>query len=443
MTSPVRPDERQGQPARIAGELGASALGRPIRGWTVGLTVALMALSVGIGAVAYLFVTGVGVWGVDNSVGWAYAITNFVFWIGLGHAGTLISAVLLLLRQDWRVGVHRAAETMTVIAILCAAVFPVIHLGRPWLFGWMLPLPNDRGPLWVNFSSALTWDVFAIATYLLVSVLFWYLGLLPDLAELRASARGMRRRMLRVLSLGWTGSRQHWNYHKSATRLIAGLATALVVSVHSVVSFDFATTVVPGWHSTIFPPYFGAIFSGMAMVLVLCIALRPLLGLQEYMTKNHIESMCKLMLAASCFVGLVYVIEALMPLYSGHPAERHIVLSRVAGDAAPLYWAIVTLNVIVPQLLWSAAVRRHTGVVLALSLGVLVGMWLERFMIVVATQETAFLPSGWADYSPTAFEVATLVGSFGLFVTLFLLACRMFPMVSINETLARQHPEQP
>lgn len=436
---------RHSQAARISAELGAPALGRPIRGWQVGLAVAATALLLGVGAVSYMFITGVGVWGVNNSVGWAYAITSFVFWIGLGHAGTLISAVLLLLRQDWRVGVHRAAETMTVIAILCAAVFPVMHLGRPWLFGWMLPLPNDRGPLSVNFSSALTWDVFAIFTYLAVSVLFWYLGLLPDLAGLRAAATGVRRRIFRVFSLGWTGSRKDWAYHRTATRLIAGLATALVVSVHSVVGLDFATTVVPGWHTTIFPPYFvvGAIFSGMAMVLVLCIALRPLLGVRAYMTQDHIEALCKLMLAASCFVGLAYAIEALMPLYSGHRAELHVMLSRVSGEAAPLYWSIVTLNAIAPQLLWSAAVRRNTAVVLALSLGVLIGMWLERFMIVVTTQETAFLPSGWTDYSPTIFEVAMLVGSVGLFVTLFLLACRIIPMVSVNEMLARQGQEEP
>lgn len=440
------PSKRTEQPAAqqsaaaITAALGGPALGRPIRGWWIWFAAALCMLALGVAAVGYLLVTGVGVWGVNNGVGWAFAITNFVFWIGVGHAGTLISAVLLLMRQDWRIGVHRAAETMTIIAILCAAVFPVIHLGRPWLFGWVLPLPNARGPLWINFGSALTWDVFAIVAYFMTSVLFWYLGLLPDFAGLRAAARGTRRRVFGWLSLGWTGSQQNWAHYKTASRLLAGLATALVVSVHSVVSFDFATSVVPGWHTTIFPPYFviGAIFSGMAMVLALCIGLRRFLSLREYLTTDHVDAMCKLMLAMSCLLGLSYLVEAIMPFYSNHAAERFAAASRMAADMAVLYWATVALNVIAPQLLWSRAVRRNLGIVFVLSIGALIGMWLERLVIVVATQETAFLPSGWAEYSATPVEVATLVGSFGLFFTLFLLFCRLLPVVSISETLGRR-----
>lgn len=437
-STPTETLAKQPPAAAIIDELGSPALGRPLRGWWILFSISFCGLLLGVSAVGYLLVIGLGAWGINNGVAWAYAITNFVFWIGVGHAGTLISAVLLLLRQDWRIGVHRAAETMTIIAILCAAVFPVIHLGRPWLFGWLLPLPNDRGPLWINFASALTWDVFAILTYFVTSVLFWYLGLVPDLAIMRAAATGARRRFFGWLSLGWTGSPQNWIHYRTVNRLLAGLATALVVSVHSVVSFDFATAIVPGWHSTIFPPFFviGAIFSGIALVLALCIGLRRFLAVQDYVTVEHIDALSKLMLATSCLLGLSYLVESLMPFYAGHTAERFVASSRIAGETAALYWTTVVCNVLAPQLLWSKAVRRNLVLVLVVSIGALFGMWLERFVIVVTSQESAFLPSAWTDYAPTGIEIATLIGSFGLFFTLFLLFCRFLPIVSISDTLA-------
>lgn len=428
--------------AALVADLDGGPGSAPTRLWWNCFSVALAALLVGIVAVAYLLRTGVGVWGVNNGVAWGYGITNFVFWIGVGHAGTLISAILLLLRQDWRIGVSRVAETMTVIAILCAVVFPVIHLGRPWLFVWLLPLPNSLGPLWVNFASALTWDVFAILTYFVTSVLFWYLGLQPDLAVLGERDAGLRGRVFGRLALGWTGSQRDWARHQSACRLLAGLATALVISVHSVVSFDFATSVVPGWHTTLFPPYFvvGAIFSGMAMVLVLVIPLQAFTRAGAYMTRDMLEALCKLMLATGSLLGLCYLVEGLMPLYSGFEPERFVMAARATGPMAPLFWTTVACNVLLPQLLWLRAVRRRPGTVFVIALAALAGMWLERFVIVVGAQERAFLPSSWADYLPTGVEVATLVGSLGLFFTGFLLFCRLLPVVPICETAAQRLP---
>ena len=427
--------------------LAGPALGSPSRGWWSCLAVALVALAVGVVAVAYQLRTGIGTWGLNNSVGWAYDITNFVFWIGVGHAGTLISAILLLFRQRWRTGVSRAAETMTLIAIVCAAIFPVIHLGRPWLMWWVFPVPNTRGPLWVNFNSALTWDVFAIATYLLVSLLFWFLGLLPDLALLRDAATGSRRRLFGSLSLDWSGSQRTWVRYETTCLVLAGLATALVVSVHSVVSFDFATSLVPGWHSTIFPPYFvvGAIFSGMAMVIVLLIVLRRALALQAHVTQGHLEAICKLMLATSCLLGFAYLVEVLGALYSAHGPDRFILEVRTSGPLAAWYWATIVCNVAVPQLLWLPAVRRATPAVFMIAIVALVGMWLERFVIIVSSLERDFLPSSWVDYQPTLIEVATLVGSFGLFISCFLLFCRYLPVVSISESPAMRSllPETP
>ncbi|MCM2310447.1 MAG: polysulfide reductase NrfD [Steroidobacteraceae bacterium] len=434
----ARPVSGQDALARTLDDLAGPALGRPLRCWWVCFGLALAALAVGAGAVAYTLGTGIGTWGLNRSVGWAYDITNFVFWIGVGHAGTLISAVLLLFRQRWRSGVNRSAEMMTITAIVCAAVFPVIHLGRPWLFFWVFPLPNTRGPLWINFSSPLTWDVFAIATYFLVSVLFWYLGLLPDLAILRDAAAGWRRRAFGFLSLGWNGSQRTWARYERTCLLLAGLATALVVSVHSVVSFDFATSVVPGWHTTIFPPYFvvGAIFSGMAMVLALLIVMRRALALEAYVTPHQLDALCRIMLATSCLLGLAYLVEVLTALYADHRPDRFMVMVRMEGPLAAWYWLMIACNVLVPQLLWSSAVRRNLAVVFAISVAALAGMWLERFVIIVGSLQRDFLPSNWVGYLPTRIEVATLVGSVGLFLTLFLLFCRWLPVVSISETRA-------
>lgn len=423
---------------KVLSVLAGPALGRPPRGWWPCFVLAAMALGLGVLAVTYQWRTGIGTWGLNNSVGWAYDITNFVFWIGVGHAGTLISAILLLFRQRWRTGVSRAAETMTLIAIVCAAIFPVIHLGRPWLMWWVFPVPNTRGPLWLNFNSALTWDVFAIATYFLVSLLFWFLGLLPDFALLRDAATGWRHRLFGQLSLGWSGSQWTWVRYERTCVILAGLATALVVSVHSVVSFDFATSLVPGWHSTIFPPYFvvGAIFSGMAMVLVLLIVLRRALAFEAYVTQGHLDAICKLMLATSCLLGFAYLVEALSALYSVHGPDRFILQVRTGGPLAAWYWATLVCNVAVPQLLWLPAVRRATPVVFMVAVLALVGMWLERFVIIVSSLERDFLPSSWVDYRPTLVEVATLAGSMGLFFTCFLLFCRFLPVVSISESPA-------
>jgi molybdopterin-containing oxidoreductase family membrane subunit len=406
--------------------------------WIASFAVALIALAVGIVAVSHLLVTGVGVWGLNRSVGWAYDITNFVFWIGIGHAGTLISAILLLLRQGWRTGVNRAAEMMTLIAIVCAAVFPIIHLGRPWLFYWMLPVPNGRGPLWINFNSPLTWDVVAITTYFTVSAIFCYVGLLPDLGLMRDMAQGRRRRILQWISLGWRGSAREWRAHASASVALAAIATPLVISVHSVVSFDFAVTVVPGWHATIFPPYFvvGAIFSGMAMVLALSIVMRSTMQLQRYVTSTHIEAMCRIMLAMSCLLGFAYLVETATALGAAHETERGLASSRLSGPLAALFWSVVGCNVVVPQLLWWKSVRRNLGVLFAIAVIANVGMWLERFLIIVGSLERDYLPSAWTDYLPTATEIATLVGSFGLFFTLFLLFCRFLPVVSASEAKA-------
>jgi molybdopterin-containing oxidoreductase family membrane subunit len=428
----------QGALTQAMTDLAGPALGRPLRGWWTCFAVAVSALAVGVVAVTYQLRTGIGTWGLNRSVGWAYDITNFVFWIGVGHAGTLISAILLLFRQRWRVGVSRAAETMTIIAIACAAILVVIHLGRPWLMAWVLPLPNARGPLWVNFSSPLTWDVFAILTYFLVSLLFWYLGLLPDFASLGHAATGWRRRVFGFLSLGWNGSLRTWARYERTCLLLAGLATALVISVHSVVSFDFAASLVPGWHTTIFPPYFvvGAIFSGMAMVLALLLVMRRAMALQSYVTLQQLDALCKIMLATSGLLGLAYLIETLTALYGNHGPDRFMLMLRMQGPLAAYYWAMIACNVLVPQLLWSRTVRRNLPLVFAIALLALAGMWLERFLIIVGSLQRDFLPSSWVDYLPTRVEVATLVGSFGLFLVFFLLFCRGLPVVSIAESRA-------
>jgi molybdopterin-containing oxidoreductase family membrane subunit len=402
---------------------------------------AVLAVAIGVAAFTYLLVKGVGVWGLNRTVGWAYDITNFVFWIGIGHAGTLISAVLLLFRQPWRTGVNRTAELTTLIAIVCAAVFPALHLGRAWLFWWLLPLPNSRGPLWPNFASPLTWDVFAIGTYFIVSLLFCWLGLVPDFATLRNRSRGLRRRVYRALALGWDGSRGAWAAHRQATLLLAGIATPLVVSVHSIVSFDFAVSLVPGWHTTVFPPYFvvGAVFSGMALLLALLIIVRKALALEPWVTLDHVDAMCKLLLATGLMLAMVYALEVTTALVGDHPAERALLETRALGPIASAWWIMLSCNVLVPQLLWARAVRRDVRAVFSIALIVTVGMWLERFVIVVGSMERDYLPSAWVDYLPTRYEVATLVGSLGLFLALFLLCVRFLPLISMSELAADAH----
>jgi molybdopterin-containing oxidoreductase family membrane subunit len=422
--------------ARVTTDVCAPMQRRPGLLWWGAFLTAFAALAVGIAAVTYQISVGIGTWGLNSTVGWAFDITNFVFWIGIGHAGTLISAILFLLRQRWRTSVNRAAEAMTLFAVMCAGIFPLIHMGRPWLAFWVAPYPNTRGSLWINFRSPLAWDAFAISTYFIISATFWYVGLIPDLATIRDRARSpLARRVAGLFALGWNGSARTWHRYELVYLLLAGLATPLVVSVHTIVSWDFATSLIPGWHATIFPPYFvaGAIFSGMAMVLTLMIIARAVLGLQDYITVRHVDVMAKLVIATSGMVGLAYLTEFFTAAYSGNPYEQFVFLNRAAGPFAWAYWTMVTCNVAVPQLLWFRRIRHNMALVFVLSLFVNVGMWFERFVIIVTSLHRDFLPANWSGYTPTIIEIATLVGSFGLFFTLFLLFCRFVPVIAIAE----------
>ncbi len=422
--------------AQITGDICAAMLRRPNALWWIGFLIALSLLVMGATAVTYQVATGIGTWGLNNTVGWAFGITNFVFWIGIGHAGTLISAILFLFRQRWRTSVNRSAEAMTLFAVMCAGVFPLIHMGRPWLGYWIFPYPNFRGPLWMNYRSPLAWDAFAISTYFLISLTFWYLGLVPDLATIRDRARaGLRSRLIGFYSIGRQGSFRTWQRYETVYMLLAGLATPLVVSVHTIVSWDFAAAVIPGWHATIFPPYFvaGAIFSGMAMVLTLMIVARTVMNLQNYITVRHVEVMCKLVLLNGSIVALAYGTEFFMAHYSGNPYEQFVFLNRAFGPFAWAYWTMISCNVLIPQLLWFRRIRTNIGLVFCLSLLVNVGMWFERFVIIVTSLHRDFLPSNWASYRPTSIELATLLGSFGLFFTCFLIFCRILPMIAMAE----------
>ena len=394
----------------------------------------------------YTVVTGIGVWGVNSPVGWGLAIVNFVFWIGIGHAGTLISAILFLLRQRWRTSIARFAEAMTVFAVICALIFPLLHTGRPWLAAyWLLPLPNANR-IWVNFRSPLLWDVVAVGTYGLVSFLFWVTGLLPDLAIARDRAgHPLRKCVYGLLTLGWTGSHRAWSHYEKAYLLFAGLSTPLVISVHSVVSFDFATSVIPGWHTTIFPPYFvaGAVLSGFAMVGLLILFLRRFFRMEDIITASHVEMMNKIIIATSLMVGYAYAVELFMAWYSGLIYERYVFLNRAVGPYAWAYWIMVVCNVAAPQLLWVPRVRRTPALMLPVVLLVNAGMWFERFVIVVTSLHRDYLPSSWGMYRPTAVDYGLLAGSFGIFFTLVLLFCRFLPTVAVAETKAGLPGAQP
>ncbi len=404
--------------------------------WWGAFLASLMMLGLGIVAVTYQLMTGIGTWGLNNTVGWAFDITNFVFWIGIGHAGTLISAILFLFRQKWRTSVNRSAEAMTIFAVICAGIFPIIHMGRPWLAFWVLPYPNYRGPLWVNFRSPLVWDMFAIGTYFIISLVFWFVGLVPDLATLRdrTTAR-VKKAIYGFFSLGWTGSNRTWSRYETVYLLLAGLATPLVVSVHTIVSWDFATSVIPGWHATIFPPYFvaGAVFSGFAMVLTLMLIVRKVMHLEEYITVHHIEAMCKIIIATAWIVGMAYTTEFFVAWYSGNPIERFTFINRAFGPYAWAYWIMFSCNVFFPQLLWFKKIRTNPTLVFFTAIFINIGMWFERFVIVMTSLSRDYLPASWASYSPSTVEIATLVGSFGLFFTLFLVFARFLPMISIGE----------
>jgi Ni/Fe-hydrogenase subunit HybB-like protein len=404
-------------------------------GWLAGFAVAFAIVMVFLLAVTYLFLKGTGIWGINIPIGWGFAIVNFVWWIGIGHAGTLISAILLLLHQKWRMSINRFAEAMTLFAVACAGIFPVIHTGRPWLAYWLLPYPNTMG-VWPQFRSPLIWDVFAVSTYATVSALFWFVGLLPDLATLRDRAKSAAGRVAYgILAMGWRGSARHWARYEMAYLLLAGLATPLVLSVHTVVSFDFAIAIVPGWHTTIFPPYFvaGAIYSGFAMVLTLAIPIRAAYGLGDFITKRHLDNMAKVMLATGLIVAYGYMTEAFIAWYSGNTYERFMIFNRMTGPYAPAYWALIATNIVIPQALWLKRVRASVPLLFAVALVVNTGMWLERFVIVVTSLHRDFLPSSWGMYYPTVWDLATFLGTIGLFVAMLFLFIRFLPVISIFE----------
>ncbi len=387
------------------------------------------------GSVGYLFWEGTGIWGLNVPVAWGWAIVNFVWWVGIGHAGTLISAILFLFRQRWRTAINRFAEAMTIFAVICALIFPMIHVGRVWVVYWTMPFPNQMG-MWPNFRSPLLWDVFAVSTYFTVSLLFWYVGLIPDLATLRDRATTkLRKVMLGIFSLGWRGSNKQWKNYERAYLILAALATPLVLSVHSVVSFDFAVSQLPGWHTTIFPPYFvaGAIFSGFAMVMTLAIVARKIYHLEHIITMNHLDVMNKIMLATSLMVGYAYSCEFFVAWYSGNEFEQFAFINRATGPYAWAYWIMITCNVVIPQFLWSQRVRRSIPIMFIITIFINIGMWFERFVIVVSSLANDFLPSSWGYFTPTIWDVLTYLGTFGVFFTLFLIFLRFLPMVAISE----------
>ncbi|MGO9274808.1 MAG: NrfD/PsrC family molybdoenzyme membrane anchor subunit [Terriglobia bacterium] len=405
------------------------------RWWWVGFSIAFLLVMVLLYAVTYLFSVGVGIWGVKVPVGWGFAIVNFVWWIGIGHAGTLISAILLLLRQEWRTSINRFAEAMTLFAVACAGLFPVLHLGRPWLAYWLFPYP-DTMKLWPQFRSPLVWDVFAVSTYATVSTMFWFVGLIPDLATLRDRAKNLvSKKIYGVLAMGWRGSARHWHRYETAYLLLAGLATPLVVSVHTVVSFDFAAGIVPGWHTTIFPPYFvaGAIYSGFAMVMTLAIPLRYAYGLEDFITLRHLNNMSKVMLATGLIVAYGYMMETFVAWYGGNQYDKFMVINRMTGPFAVTYWSLIACNILIPQLLWSRRIRRNVPVLFLIALVINVGMWLERYVIVVLSLSRDFMPSSWGMYAGTKWDWATLIGSMGLFAALLFLFIRFLPAISIFE----------
>ncbi|MGQ0720911.1 MAG: NrfD/PsrC family molybdoenzyme membrane anchor subunit [Candidatus Eiseniibacteriota bacterium] len=418
---------------------------RTPRGWWILFGISSFLVGVLLTMVGYLFYKGTGVWGVNNPVGWGFAIVNFVFWVGIGHAGTLISAILFLFRQSWRTAINRSAEAMTIFAVICAGLFPGIHVGRVWMVWWLFPIPDQQLWTWPNFRSPLLWDVFAVGTYFTVSLLFWYMGMIPDLATLRdRAANRVRELIYGFFALGWRGSNRHWQRYERAYLCLAALATPLVLSVHSVVSFDFAVSQIPGWHTTIFPPYFvaGAIFSGFAMVLFLLVIARSVYGLQEVITLHHLENMNKIILATGSMVGYAYGVEFFIAWYSGNPYETFTFTNRAFGPYWWAYWIMVTCNVVCPQLFWFRRIRQSIPAMMVIAFFVNVGMWFERFVIVITSLSADYLPSSWDMYWPTWVDMLTLIGSFGLFFMLFLLFLRFLPMVAMAEVkvvLARTH----
>jgi molybdopterin-containing oxidoreductase family membrane subunit len=436
----VRPPIVEGRNdfASVTDKIASVAEMRTPRGWYILFGISVAALGILGASIVYLVATGIGIWGNNSPVGWGWPIVNFVFWIGIGHAGTLISAILCLFRQKWRTAINRWSEAMTIFAVMAAGLFPAIHVGRIWVIYWVFPLPNQMA-LWPQFKSPLLWDVFAVSTYFTVSLLFWYMGMIPDLATFRdrcvRAGRKVAARVYGALACGWHGSNRHWINYEKAYLILAGLSTPLVLSVHSIVSFDFAVSLLPGWHTTIFPPYFvaGAIFSGFGMVLSLLIPARRWLGLHELVTLNTLDNMAKILLVTGSMVGYAYGMEFFIAWYGGVEYEQYAFINRATGPYWWAYWTMVTCNVISPQLFWFRAIRRSPAALFVISIFVNIGMWFERFVIVITSQHRDFLPSSWGYFSPTLWDVLTLIGSFGLFFTFFLLFCRFLPIMAISE----------
>src|SRR5450432_2958658 len=422
--------------ASVSDKVGGIVLKRKITiGWVFGLLLSFAVLQNLAAGATWLVIKGVGVWGIEVPVAWGFAIINFVWWIGIGHAGTLISAILLLFKQTWRNSINRFAEAMTLFAVACAGMFPLLHMGRPWLGYWMFPYPNSMG-VWPQFRSPLVWDVFAVSTYATISAVFWFVGLVPDLATMREEATNpFARKVYGALSLGWRGSAKHWTRYEALYILLAGISTPLVLSVHTVVSFDFAVAIMPGWHTTIFPPYFvaGAIYSGFAMVLVLAIPIRKYYGLTDMITMRHLQNAAKIMLATGLIVGYGYFFETFVALYSGSTYERFMIHNRWFGPYAPLYWSLILFNILIPQVLWWPKIRSSTTWLFFISLVVLVGMWLERFVIIVTSLSRDYLPSSWGHYVATRWDWATYAGTIGLFTAAIFIFIRIMPAISIFE----------
>ncbi len=443
----VSPPLIEGAPTRaeITNTVAGVAENKTPRNWYIAISISGAMTLMLIAMLSYEVSTGVGVWGNNSPVYWGWPITNFVFWVGIGHAGTLISAILFLFRQRWRTSINRFAEAMTLFAVCCAGIFPVFHVGRVWRAYWLLPLPNSMD-MWPNFRSPLLWDVFAVSTYAMVSALFWYVGLIPDLATMRDRAKTFwKQRVFGFFSLGWRGSNRHWRHYEKAYLLLAGLSTPLVLSVHSIVSFDFAVSVIPGWHTTIFPPYFvaGAVFSGFAMVVTLLIIVRWVFSLQHLITMDHFEKMNKIIVATGTIVGYAYGVEFFMAWYSGNPYEQFVFLNRAMGPYAWAYWTMISCNVLFPQLFWFKRIRRSIPIMFAISIVVNIGMWFERFVIISTSLHRDFLPSSWGYFTPTMIDVLTFAGTFGLFLTLILLFVRFVPIIAISEVKGALEGEVP
>ncbi len=420
----------------ISDDIIAPIEGKANRTWYILFTISVLGFMWGIGCLSYTIGVGIGAWGSNNGVDWAWDITNFVWWIGIGHAGTLISAVLLLFRQKWRMAINRSAEAMTIFAVLCAAIFVTLHTGRPWLDYMLFPLPNQFGSLWPNFNSPLLWDVFAVSTYATVSIVFWYIGLIPDFAMIRDRViKPKMKKTYSLLSFGWGGSVRHWSRFEEVSLVLAGLATPLVFSVHSIVSMDFATSILPGWHTTIFPPYFvsGAVFSGFAMVLTLMLIVRKVYKLEAYITVKHVEYMNIVIIVTGSIVGVAYLTELFMAWYSGVEWEQYAFLNRATGPMAWAYWIMMSCNVLSPQFFWFKKLRTSLAFTFVLSIVINIGMWFERFVIIVPTLCRTYLPSTWNTYSPSFIDVGIFVGTIGMFFSLFLLYSRTFPVIAQAE----------